>query len=238
MRTITATTVKNAVRASKPKPKLKGDPTPKLNSVTTRSSVKMSTSSKGTPRQTIAEIHAKILPIINTVFTLPKTTNKGQAGLFLEKLLGIPHTSDCLDCLDGELKIFPVKALKTGLLVPKETIAVTQISVDDLKARDFKSSRCFTKMRKMLVVPYLRVGDTVRYLTPQRIENATHADMYATVEADYTLIRRIFLETGEQHSRTGQLLQSRTKGTGHGSNTRAFYLRKAFMKQCFPLGLA
>lgn len=103
MRTITATTVKNAVRASKPKPKLKGDPTPKLNSVTTRSSVKMSTSSKGTPRQTIAEIHAKILPIINTVFTLPKTTNKGQAGLFLEKLLGIPHTSDCLDCLDGEL---------------------------------------------------------------------------------------------------------------------------------------
>ena len=233
MRTITATTTKIAVRASKPKSKSKGDPKPKLTDVITRSSAKMSTA-----RQTIAKIHAKILPIINTVFTLPKTTNKGQAGLFLEKLLGIPHTSDCLDCLDGELKIFPVKALKKGLLVPKETIAVTQISMDDLKAHDFKSSKCCTKMRKMLIVPYLRVGDAVRYLTPQLIEDATHTDLYATVEADYTLIRRTFLETGELHSRSGQLLQSRTKGMGHGSKTRAFYLRKAFMKECFPLGFA
>jgi hypothetical protein len=93
--------------------------------------------------QTIDELYTKIIPLVNKDFNLPITRNKGLPGHFLEDLLGIPHTSNCLDAADGEVKLFPVKRLKNGTLVPKETIAITMLSTDDLLIHDFKSSKLF-----------------------------------------------------------------------------------------------
>jgi hypothetical protein len=165
--------------------------------------------------------------------------NKGLPGNFLEDLLGIPHTKNCLDCSDGELKIFPVKKLKDGTLVPKETMAITMLSKDELRTNDFKESKCCKKMSKMLIVPYYRNGDSIRFMNPKIIDRECieFADLYNTIESDYNQIRKIYIETGILQSETGTLLQNRTKGTGHGSTTRAFYLRQAFMKQCIPLSL-
>ena len=48
------------------------------------------------------------------------------------------------------------------------------------------------------------------------------------------------LETGivEGSSRIGIYLQNRTKGTGKGSVSRAYYLRPLFMKQLIPIHIS
>jgi len=188
--------------------------------------------------QTIAQIHARFLPLIGNEYTLPVTANKGLPGTFLEGLLGIPHTPNCLDCSDGELKTFPVKKLRRGgTFVPKETIAVTMLSREALQADDFNSSRCCRKMSKMLVVPYYRTGDTIRFMTPKIIsrECSEFAELYRILENDYNQIRTDYTNRGDLDPRTGTLLQNRTKGRGHGSTTRAFYLRKEFVSRYVPL---
>ena len=190
--------------------------------------------------QSIAAIQAKLLPLIGKEYTLPVTANKGRPGLFLEELLGIPHTPNCLDCSDGELKMFPVKKqAKTGALVPKESIAVTMLSTDALRDCDFLSSKCCTKMSRMLLVPYFRTADTIRFMNPQIIDrtDTTFTELYSLLEADYSAIRKLYLEAGILQSTTGVLLQNRTKGAGHGSTSRAFYLRPEFMKRYVPLSL-
>jgi len=76
----------------------------------------------------IADLQEGIKTIVGTVINRPITKNKGEVGVLLEKLTGIPQSSACLDCEDGELKVFPVKRNKAGKLIPKETIAVTMIN--------------------------------------------------------------------------------------------------------------
>lgn len=187
--------------------------------------------------QTINEIRTKLTQFIGKEYTLPITKNKGLPGLFLEDLLGIPHTSNCLDCSDGELKLFPVKKLKNGTLVPKETMAITMLSKDELRTNDFKTSKCYKKMCRMLVVPYYRAGDIIRFMDPVIIhdQSVEFREVYNTIESDYNQIRKDYLEKGILQSKTGVLLQTRTKGAGHGTTSRAFYIRQGFMKQCVPL---
>ena len=184
------------------------------------------------PRKSINEILTKCLSIVGVEYELPITTNKGKPGQFLEDLLGIPHSSDCLDCLDGEVKAFPLKMLKNGTYVPKETIAVTMLNKDELTTNDFTSSKCYKKLSKVLLVPYYRIDDTIKFLTPKLIDKDSAADIYKILETDYDEIRKKYIETGEFSSSTGTLLQNRTKGAGHGTTSRAFYLRPEFMKQC------
>lgn len=186
---------------------------------------------------TIADIYSKFIPIIGKKYSLPVTKNKGLPGTFLETLLGIPHTSNCLDCSDGELKTFPVKKLKNGTYVPKETIAVTMLSMEDLRTSDFPSSKCYKKMSRMLVVPYFREGDYIQFMTPKIIDKECeeYSEVYSILEKDYETIRKDYIESGVLKSATGTLLQNRTKGAGHGTTSRAFYLRPAFMKRCVPL---
>jgi DNA mismatch repair protein MutH len=188
---------------------------------------------------TIAEAHAKIIPLVGKKHTLPITRNKGAPGHFLEELLGIPHTQNLLDCSDGEVKACPAKKLKNGSLVPKETIAVTMVCKDELRTNEFNSSKCCKKMSRMLVVPYYRSGITIQYMYPQIIDRdcSAFAALYTTLESDYNQIRKHYIDTGILQSKTGTLLQNRTKGSGHGSTSRAFYLRKDFMKQYIPLRL-
>ena len=194
--------------------------------------------------QTIAEIYRKILPIVGQKYKCPITKNKGLPGLFLEELLGIPHTSNCLDCDDGEVKTFPVikkinKKTKEEKLVPKETMAITMLSKDELKSNDFESSKFYTKMSRVLMVPYLRDGDNIEFMTPTIIDKDCDecTEIYETIKTDYELIRNKFIANGTFKSRDGTLLQNRTKGAGHGTTSRAFYLRPDFMKRYVPLSL-
>jgi hypothetical protein len=184
-------------------------------------------------RCTIAELQERLVPVIGKTFTLPKTANKGVVGQWLETATGIPKSSACLDCTDGELKTFPLKRLKNKSLVPKETVAVTMLNCDALKAESFNESRCATKMRKMLMVPYLREGDSITVYTPKLLcsDDTALSAAYDTFRDDYEAIRTAFRDTGVLASATGKYLQNRTKGAGRGApKTRAFYLRTTFLK--------
>jgi hypothetical protein len=175
---------------------------------------------------------------IGKTVACPKTLNKGAAGLLLETVLGIPHSPRCLDCEDGELKVFPVRRMaRTGTLVPKETIAVTMLDRDALAKESFAESRVFRKMSRMLCVPYERTGDSVVFYTPTLIEleAAGFAGLRSRLEADYLAIQSGFVASGKMTSALGGLLQTRTKGAGHGSTSRAFYLRTAFATEFIPM---
>lgn len=187
--------------------------------------------------QTIDEVYQKLLPHIGIEYYIPISKNKGGVGHFLEDLLEIPHSPNPLDCSDGEVKSVPVKKLKSGKLVYKETIAVTMLCPNELKTQDFKSSKCSQKLNRMLIVPYYRDGDKIRFMTAKIVEtgNDEFVDLYSVIEADYNQIRNEYIETDILRSVTGKVLQNRTKGKGHGSTSRAFYLRKAFMDACVPL---
>jgi len=187
----------------------------------------------------IDEIHTKVLSLLGKQHNCPVTKNKGKPGLLLEKITGIPQTSNCLDCVDGELKTVPVVRNKSGKLVPKETIAVTMLNTADLSANDFKASKCFMKMKRVLIVPYFRDGDKIQFMTPVLIDakQDTYARIYDALEKDYAAIRTKFADENILQSCTGTYLQNRTKGAGHGSTSRAFYLRKKFVEDYVPLSL-
>ena len=184
---------------------------------------------------TLQTLHQKILPLVGKSFHCPITKNKGATGLLLETITGIPHTSNCLDCEDGELKTFPLKKLQNGSLVPKETLAVTMVCPEELKEKCFADSRCCKKMNRMLVVPYLRDGNNIVYLKPTLLEKEKRPELYTILENDYQTIQRDYTLSGTLKSEVGTYLKSRTKGAGHGSTSRAFYLRTTFLKEYIPI---
>lgn len=164
----------------------------------------------------------------------PKTTNKGVVGLLMEKLTGIPASSAHLDCMDGEVKVFPLKRLKSGKVVPKETIAVTMLNPGHLREQEtFDTSTCGSKLRRVLYVPYLREGEMVRVFPATDL--TLSGEVLSLLAADYAAIRKGFLVDGTLASKTGAYLQTRTKGAGRGApKTRAFYLRTQFITKFIP----
>ena len=183
----------------------------------------------------IAELTVRILQHTAKEILCARVANKGAAGLLLETINGVPHSPAALDCSDGELKTYPIKLNRKGIKVPKETIAVCMLSEDDLRENEFENSRPGKKMSTMLIVPYERNGDKVVYGEPYTFRLSDHPEMAATLKADYDAIRARFLGGEGLTSRMGTLLQNRTKGPGHGSTSRAFYLRTAFMRKVMPI---
>ena len=185
-------------------------------------------------RQCIDHVHKKVIEIANTKYELPKTANKGKPGNYLEELTGIPQSSECLDCIDGEVKVFPLKKLRTGIIAPKETIAVCMINKDDLVGNDFYESRCYKKLSNVLFVGYYREDDKITYMQPTLFNLDAHNEIKEQLKNDYDTIREYFIKnnTLEGTSKLGVYLQNRTKGQGgNAPKTRAFYLRTAFIRR-------
>jgi DNA mismatch repair protein MutH len=170
--------------------------------------------------------------IVNTVYELPKIANKGNPGIYLEKLAGIPTTSECLDCNDGELKVFPVKKLKNGNISPKETISVCMINENELTATNFYESKCYKKLSNVLFVSYYREHDKIKYMQPVIFNITNNFEIKEQLHKDYENIREYFMKnnTLKGSSKVGVYLQNRTKGQGKDApKTRAFYLRTRFI---------
>ena len=185
-------------------------------------------------RPTLRHISETLAPLVGMSHTVPRTSNKGAAGHHLETLLGIPHSPACLDCEDGELKAFPLKRNAGSKLVPKETVAVTMCDPKALPTTSFADSRVAAKLRNTLFVPYLRSDDeTVAYFKPVLFTEAH--PLWASLTADYAEIQKRATE-GVMTGTIGTYLQTRTKGAGHGSKSRAFYLRPKFITELFKGG--
>jgi DNA mismatch repair protein MutH len=182
----------------------------------------------------LSEIYALLHPHAGKTLACALTKNKGVAGFLVESLAGIPQTSNCLDCDDGEVKCFPLKRLKNGTLVPKETIAVTMIQPDRLTATEWEDSNAYKKLRNCLYIPYLRTdAEHITLYSPYIFNIAPASDIFGTLKADYDGIVEHMRTTGSlsDSSALGKYLQNRTKGPGHGSVSRAFYLRPSFITE-------
>jgi len=180
---------------------------------------------------TIAQVQDTLTPFVGQPQCCPVQINKGIVGILMEKLAGIPQTPNILDCQDGEVKSFPLKTLKNGDIVPKETVAVTMVQLESL-GLPFAESNVYKKLARTLYLALSRDGDNIviENIVLHMIQPGTA--LYNQLEEDYNSICAAYKETGTLAgtTRLGKYLQTRTKGTGHGSTSRAFYLRTCFLK--------
>lgn len=174
-----------------------------------------------------------------TVFKGEKK-NKGWAGHVLERHLELPiNSAQAPNFGSWELKTVPLKYLKNGELKVKETMAVTMIDPYNVERTDFEDSHLLTKLRRMVVAARIweRQREERSILYCVTTFDLDDPKVYTQVKADYDLVRGAIRTQGfsDLTGRMGVYIQPRTKGTGHGSTSRAFYARKSFLEKfIFP----
>ena len=176
----------------------------------------------------LAELHGV------TIFKNGKL-NKGWAGLALEKALGIGN--DTVQASNGdfwELKLVPLVKRRDGSWRVKETMAITMISPGEVAKTPFEKSHLFDKMKKMIICGRERVDNKE---SSSRLLYVNSFDLLSThfwkqIREDYELVRSTIKTKGFDclTGKMGTFIQPRTKGTGHGSKTRAFYARAPFVE--------
>ena len=174
-----------------------------------------------------------------TVFK-DKKINKGWAGHVLERHLGLPiNSSQSPNFGSWELKIIPLKYLKSGKLTVKETMAVTMIDPYNVERTDFEDSHLLIKLRKMIVAARIWESQEEERSILHRVTtfDLDDPEVYSQVKADYDVVRETIHTKGFSTltGKMGVYIQPRTKGAGHGSTSRAFYVRTSFLKKfIFP----
>ncbi|MBI5207566.1 MAG: hypothetical protein HY934_07215 [Candidatus Firestonebacteria bacterium] len=172
--------------------------------------------------------------------------NKGWKGLVLEKLAGLENNiSKAPNGLSYELKSVSFYYTKKGL-VPQQTMAITMINPEELKAHTFFESHCWNKLKSMVFCAVMWHGENseqAELLKVVSLDFAEDDELIKEIKADYDFIREKLIKhdfeslTGED----GKWIQARTKGTG-GINprtgkkrprTRAFYARTCLVKKIF-----
>ena len=138
------------------------------------------------------------------------------------------------------MKIVPLKQLKSGRIVPKETMAITMIDPVNVAQKSFCESHLLAKLRKAVVCA--RMFESKEERRTLLVEVATFdlddlPSIYEQVKADYDEVRDVIRRSGFEalSGRMGILVQPRTKGPGHGSISRAFYARTQFVAHIFGL---
>ncbi|HFC8543822.1 MULTISPECIES: MutH/Sau3AI family endonuclease [Neisseria] len=178
-----------------------------------------------------------------TVYAPSGKVNKGWAGHVVERFLELPlNSAQSPNFGSWELKSVPLKTLRNGNLAFKETMAVTMIDPVNVCQKDFEDSHLLSKLKKAVVVART-VGRTVD--DPSFIHDIVEFDLdegtelYTAVKADYDLVRQTLLNPSlgfnSLTGKMGRYIQPRTKGSGHGSTTRAFYARPVFLAQFINL---
>lgn len=138
-----------------------------------------------------------------------------------------------------ELKIVPLKRLKTGEVVVKETMAITMIDPVNVLQCRFEESHLLTKLRKIVVCA--RMFETKEekssLLVRVSIFDLDNPSTCNHVKSDYDLVRKTIKTEGFEAltGKMGILVQPRTKGAGHGTTSRAFYARKGFVAHILGL---
>ena len=167
--------------------------------------------------------------------------NKGWFGHTIERYLGLPiNSSQSPNFGSWELKTFPLKYLRNGLLVAKETMAITMIDEYNLRRTSFESSHLLNKLRKILWVSRIFNGkdETSSILYKVAAFDLVEKWLLDEIEQDYMEVQNTLLSRGwgALTGRMGKWIQPRTKGAGHGSTTRAFYARKEFLQLIIKKG--
>lgn len=172
--------------------------------------------------------------------------NKGWKGLVLERLAGLqPNVSKAPNGLAYELKSVAFH-YKGKELVPKETMAITMINPEELKAHSFSESHLWAKLKTIVFCAVQWEGlnaKSAKLLSVASLDFAEDDALIREIKADYDLIREKLIKDGftSLTGKDGKWIQARTKGIG-GINprtgkrrpiTRAFYARTALVKKIY-----
>lgn len=167
-----------------------------------------------------------------TVFKNGKL-NKGWAGQTVERYLGLPLNSARSPNLGSwELKVVSLKRDCDGRFVVKETMAITMLDPEEVKVKEFSDSHLFTKLRKLIMVSreYKDRDESSSKVLGCNAFELEGTLLFDDVSADYELIRNYIGKGTNLSGRMGKYVQPRTKGSGHGSTSRAFYARKGLVE--------
>ena len=180
-----------------------------------------------------------------TVFKEDAGFNKGWAGHVIERYLNLPQNSlQKPDFGDWELKTVSLKRLLlNGRLVPKETMAITMIDPTNIVETPFKESHLYTKLARMIVCGRIFVNRSESTTILERFEmfdfdDNEDVEMLQQIEQDYEQVRSVLAQYGSITKLSGEMgvvVQPRTKGPGHGSTSRAFYMKKNALKKLLKL---
>ena len=174
--------------------------------------------------------------------------NKGWKGLVLERLAGLQtNISKAPNGLTYELKSVAFRTVK-GELVPKETMAITMINPEELKAHSFFESHVWAKLKTIVFCAVQWNGknsEAGELLKVTSLDFAEDDELIKEIKADYDFIRAKLIKDGfgALTGKDGKWIQARTKGIG-GINprtgqrrpiTRAFYARIKLVKKIFEI---
>ncbi|MDP2651998.1 MAG: MutH/Sau3AI family endonuclease [bacterium] len=164
--------------------------------------------------------------------------NKGWKGLVLERLAGLKtNVSKAPNGLTYELKSVSFHN-KKEILVPKETMAITMINPEELKAHSFFESHCWAKLKTIVFCAVEWNGtnsEESKLLKVASLDFAEDDELIKEIKTDYDFIRDKLIKQGFKAltGKDGKWIQARTKGAGHGSISRAFYARTSLVKKIF-----
>ncbi|MBL7145838.1 MAG: hypothetical protein ISS76_16495 [Phycisphaerae bacterium] len=166
--------------------------------------------------------------------------NKGWAGHVIERHLGVPiNSSQSPNFGSWELKLCSLKRLRKGSLTVKETMAITMIDSYNVANTEFENSHLLAKLRKAVIAARIweSQAEESSILYSVTTFDLGDTELYRQVKEDYELVRNTIINEGFEAltGKMGVYIQPRTKGSGHGSTSRAFYARTGFLKKfIFP----
>ena len=156
--------------------------------------------------------------------------NKGWKGLILEKLAGLENNNKkAPNGLGFEMKSVAF-VLKKGEYKPKETMAIAMLNQKELVRDSFFESHCWEKLKSLVFCATsweeTRQSKAI-LLDITSFDFLTDGELIKEIEADYEFIRSKLITQGFESltGSDGKLIQTRTKGSGHGSTSRAFYAK-------------
>ena len=164
--------------------------------------------------------------------------NKGWKGLVLERLAGLQtNVSKAPNGLTYELKSVAFRYAGKEL-VPKETMAITMINPEELKAHSFFESHCWAKLKTIVFCAVMWHGknsEKAELLKVTSLDFSETDELIQEIKMDYDFIRHKLVTKGFKSltGKDGKWIQARTKGAGHGSISRAFYARTTLVKKIF-----
>lgn len=166
--------------------------------------------------------------------------NKGWKGLTLERLAGLQNNNEkAPNGLGFELKSTAFYIVK-GEWRAKETFAITMINPKELAETPFFKSHCWEKLKSLIYCAVSWNGkhnEKSELLKVQSFDFVESDTLIKEIEADYEFIRNKLITKGFDSltGKDGKWIQARTKGSGHGSKSRAFYARKDLIKEIIKL---
>lgn len=164
--------------------------------------------------------------------------NKWWKWLVLERLIWLSNNcSRAPNGLGFELKSVSFTD-KNGVLIPKETMAITMINPNELLHESFYESHCWNKLKQLVFCAvewtwHNQEDAILQWVTS--FDFQSDLDLVNNIEMDYNLIQQKLITFGWLWltGSDGIWMQARTKWAGHGSTSRAFYARKNLVTKIF-----